>query len=205
VFIKLHLIIPAYFYGLLYAVIDIEATGSKYPADRIMELAIVKHDGRQILSTWSSLLKPGVPIPPFVVELTGITEEMVEEAPHFHEKAHEIWREIAGCVIVGHDVNFDYNFLKHELMEVGYELEAPRLCTLKKSRKFIPEQPSYSLGRLAEGLGITIENRHRALGDALATAAIFELLFPHLEGWVAHVKAHNEVPLEDVVRIKKSK
>lgn len=170
-----------------------------------MELAIVKHDGRQVLSTWSSLVKPEAPIPPFVVQLTGITEEMVDAAPLFHEIAHEIWREIAGCVIVGHDVSFDYNFLKHELKAVGLELDAPKLCTLKKSRKFIPEQPSYSLGRLAEGLGITIENRHRALGDALATAAIFEILFPHLEGWVAHVKEHNEVPLEDVVRIKKAK
>jgi len=194
-----------YFCALIYAVIDIEATGSKFPADRIMELAIVKHDGRQILSTWSSLVKPEVTIPPFVVQLTGITEEMVDTAPLFHEIAHEIWREIAGCVIVGHDVNFDYRFLQHELKAVGYELEAPKLCTLKKSRKFIPEQPSYSLGRLAEGLGIVIENRHRALGDALATAAIFEILYPHLEGWVAHVKEHNEVPLEDVVRIKKAK
>lgn len=194
-----------YFCALIYAVIDIEATGSKFPADRIMELAIVKHDGRQVLSTWSSLVRPEVPIPPFVVQLTGITEELVAEAPLFHEIAHEIWREIAGCVIVGHDVNFDYNFLKHELKAAGYDLDAPKLCTLKKSRKFIPEQPSYSLGRLAEGLGIAIENRHRALGDALATAAIFEILFPHLEGWVAHVKEHNEVPLEDIARIKKAK
>lgn len=190
---------------MIYAVIDIEATGSKYPADRMLELAIVRHDGRRVLSTWSSLFRPGVPIPPFVVQLTGITEEMVAEAPLFAEKAREIMYELRNCVIVGHDVSFDYNFLKFELNEAGYEFEAHKLCTLKKSRKYLPEQPSYSLGKLAEGLGIKVENRHRALGDALATAAVFELLYPQLEGWEEHLKQNEGVSLEEVARTRKKK
>lgn len=186
----------------MYAIIDIEATGSKYPADRMLELAIVRHDGRQIISQWSSLFRPDVAIPPFVVQLTGISEEMVAEAPLFAQKAHEIWEEIADCVIVGHDVSFDYGFLRHELAAVGYELQAPRLCTLKKSRKFLPDLPSYSLGRLAESLGIAIENRHRALGDALATTALFEKLLPFLEP--NSIQNAAEIALEELARIKKN-
>lgn len=191
----------------LYAIVDIETTGSKYPGNNIIDLGILIHDGRQVIATWQSLFKPEVPIPPFVVELTGITEDMVAEAPLFASKALEIYRLLQGCTFVAHDVNFDYLFLRHELAQAGFALELPKICTLKNSRKFLPGHPSYSLGKLCKELGIEVSDRHRALGDATATAALFDLLLPHLSGY-AHFLSDgtaSEVSLEELVRMPKPK
>lgn len=191
---------------VLFAIVDIETTGSKFPGNRIMDLAIIRHNGKKVVSEWQSLFKPDVPIPSFVAELTGISEEMVAEAPLFEEKALEIFKELEGCTFVAHDVNFDYSFIRHELAETGITLELDKFCTLKHSRKWIPEQPSYSLGKLCESLGITVDQRHRAIGDARATAQLFELLYPHLlEQQKEQREAASSISLAEVARKIKAK
>lgn len=189
----------------MFAIVDIETTGSKFPGNRIIDLAIIRHNGERVLSEWHTLLRPDVPIPPFVVELTGITEAMVAEAPTFASMAPEIIAQLHGCTFVAHDVNFDFSFLRHELKELGYVLDAEKICTLKNSRKFLPGQASYSLGKLSQSLGIALEQRHRAIGDARATAELFKLLYPHLMGQSAYLEPAAEPTLGELVRHTKAK
>jgi DNA polymerase-3 subunit epsilon len=190
----------------LFAIVDIETTGSKFPGNRIIDLAIIRHNGKEVVSEWHSLLRPDVAIPPFVIELTGISEEMVAEAPLFQDVAVDVIAQLHDCVFVAHDVNFDYSFLRHELKEVGYTLEMEKICTLKNSRKFLPGQASYSLGRLCTSLGIVVDQRHRAIGDARATASLFSLLHPHLMGFADFLTEGNtEVQLSELARTTKSK
>lgn len=185
----------------MFAIVDIETTGSKFPGNRIIDLAIIRHNGKKVISEWQSLFKPDVPIPPFVAELTGISEEMVVEAPLFETKAHEVFQELVGCTFVAHDVNFDYSFIRHELVEAGIILELDKFCTLKHSRKWIPEQPSYSLGKLCDSLEIPVDQRHRAIGDARATAHLFERLYPHLlEEQKEQREAASAISLAEVAR-----
>lgn len=168
----------------MYAVIDIETTGGGIRWSRITEIAIYKHDGVQLLDSYSTLVNPGMPIPPFISQLTGITNEMVQDAPSFEEIAPYIERYTRGCIFVAHNVQFDYNFIRHEFARIGQTYERDRLCTVRLSRHFIPGMASYSLGRLCEEIGIPINARHRAAGDAEATVKLLERMLKH-EGTAA--------------------
>ncbi|MFM7216604.1 MAG: exonuclease domain-containing protein, partial [Bacteroidota bacterium] len=164
------------FKEMKYAIVDIETTGGNAFTDRMTEIAIYIHDGEKIVDEFSSLINPERPIPPYVARLTGISDEMVSVAPKFYEVAKEIVRVTEGCIFVAHNVQFDYQFVRYEFKSLGYDYNRDHLCTVRLSRKLLPGHPSYSLGRLCEGLGIHLENRHRAGGDALATVRLFELL-----------------------------
>ena len=159
-----------------YAIIDIETTGGKATTDRITEIAVYIHDGNSIVDEFISLVNPERPIPPYVSRLTGISDEMVAEAPRFFEIAKDLVKITEDCTFVAHNVQFDYSFVRQEFKSLGYTYSRDYLCTVKLSRKIIPGHPSYSLGNLCERLGIQLENRHRAAGDALATVKLFELL-----------------------------
>jgi DNA polymerase-3 subunit epsilon len=115
-------------------------------------------------------------IPRYVQALTGITDDMVADAPYFNEIAPFIHDWLRDTIFIAHNVNFDYSFLKHHLKACGYDLECKKLCTVRLSRKVFPGSPSYSLGRLCHHLGIPIPNRHRAGGDAEATVLLFEMI-----------------------------
>lgn len=160
----------------MYAIIDIETTGAVTTQDRITEVAIFIHDGKKVINEFNSLINPERSIPPFISNLTGITNEMVANAPTFAEVAKEIAEITEGCVFVAHNVNFDYPFIKKEFNHLGYNYQRKTLCTVRLSRKLIPGMPSYSLGNLCESLGIKLEQRHRAIGDAAATVKLFERL-----------------------------
>ncbi|MDW7693652.1 exonuclease domain-containing protein [Flammeovirgaceae bacterium SG7u.111] len=160
----------------MYVIVDIESTGSVSTKDRITEIAIYKHDGKQIVDEFVTLVNPQIRIPKFVSKLTGITNRMVEDAPLFHEVAKKIVEITEGCTFVAHNSNFDYNFLKAEFKALGYNFYRNSLCTVDLSRKLIPGMQSYSLGKLSKELGIELNGRHRAGGDALATVKIFELI-----------------------------
>ncbi len=160
----------------MYSIIDIETTGGNAWTDRITEVAVFVHDGQQVVKKFSSLVNPERRIPPFVARLTGITDEMVQDAPFFHEIARDLVELTEDTVFVGHNVQFDYSFIRQEFKNLGYQYDRQTLCTCKLSRKLIPGHPSYSLGRLCEGLGIRIKGRHRAAGDAEATVELFEKL-----------------------------
>lgn len=160
----------------MYAIVDIETTGGYADNHRITEIAIYHYDGFQIKNVFHSLLNPGRKVPQFITGLTGITSKMVEEAPEFSEMADEIFLYLKDRVFVAHNAHFDYSFIKKEFETIGVNWQTKKLCTVRLARKIIPGLESYSLGRLAESLGIKIPDRHRAGGDAQATAKIFDVL-----------------------------
>src|SRR5690606_38855105 len=111
----------------------------------------------------------------------GITPDMLEDAPIFGEIAEDVYHLLQGKVFVAHNVNFDYSFLVKELKQAGYDWQAPKLCTVRLSRKIFPGHRSYSLGDICKVRGINITARHRAMGDAEATAELFSQLLAHDE------------------------
>ncbi|MDU0370165.1 exonuclease domain-containing protein [Hymenobacter endophyticus] len=157
----------------MYAIIDLETTGGQPAQDRITEIAIYIHDGEKVVDEFSTLLNPGRNIPFFITQLTGISDDMVRDAPKFHEVARKIVEITEGCVFVAHNVRFDYSFLKKEFADLGYNYSRKTLCTVRLSRSLMPGQPSYSLGKLCQNIGIPLQDRHRATGDAAATAILF--------------------------------
>lgn len=160
----------------MYAIVDIETTGGYASNHRITEIAVYYHDGLQITNSFHTLVNPGRNIPYYITGLTGITSEMVLGAPTFKDIADDLHKKLEGKVFVAHNAHFDYSFLKKEFEQAGIQWQSRKLCTVRLSRKIIPGLRSYSLGSLAESLGIQITNRHRAGGDASATAKIFDEL-----------------------------
>jgi len=176
----------------MYAIVDIETTGGYAENHRITEIAIYHHDGVRITEAFHSLVNPGRNIPFYITGLTGITTEMVLDAPAFEEISDEVFSNLDGRVFVAHNAHFDYSFLKREFELAGVAWQAKKLCTVRLSRKIIPGLRSYSLGSLSESLGIQILNRHRAGGDAGATARIFDqLLQRDRDGWIAKTLKKN--------------
>ena len=160
----------------MYAILDIETTGGQFNEEGITEIAIYKYNGYEIVDQFISLVNPEKPIQPFVVKLTGINNAMLRSAPKFYEVAKRIIEITDDCILVAHNTSFDYRILRTEFNRLGYDFVKPTLCTVELSKKLIPEQPSYSLGKLVRALGIPMSDRHRASGDALATVKLFQLL-----------------------------
>ncbi len=158
----------------MYCIVDIETTGGSNKSGRITEIAAFLHDGAKCVDKFVSLVNPRQPIPPFVANLTGISNEMVAEAPSFEDLAEEIYRFMANSIFVGHNVNFDYGFLREEFRRVGLEFRRKKLCTVQLSRNTFPGLPSYSLGKISRELDISHEDHHRAESDARATMLLFE-------------------------------
>lgn len=158
---------------MLYAIVDIETTGGHASAAGITDIAIVIHDGQQVLDTYHTLVNPQQPIPRFIQGLTGITDQMVATAPVFEEIAETVADKLRGKIFVAHNVNFDYSFVKHCLDAAGHRFEARKLCTIRYARKVVPGLRRYGLAALCPELGIEHNDRHRALGDAEATARLF--------------------------------
>lgn len=163
----------------MYAIVDIETTGGHASAHGITEVAIRLHDGQKVFQQYETLINPGVAIPVYIQALTGISNEMVSRAPLFSEVAAEIFQLLSNRIFVAHNVNFDYSFLRHHLLAAGYDLHCKKLCTVRMGRKIMPGLPSYSLGKFCNSAGISISNRHRAAGDADATAILFGMLLQH--------------------------
>jgi DNA polymerase-3 subunit epsilon len=166
----------------MYAIVDIETTGTSYKNGKITEIAILIHDGTKVVDKFTTLINPEQKISYRIQQLTGINNRMVEQAPKFYEVAKKIVEMTADRVFVAHNVSFDYNFIRQEFKYLGYDFKCEKLCTVKLSRKLIPYRRSYSLGKLCDDLGITNKQRHRAFGDAGATAKLFDMLLsidPH--------------------------
>jgi DNA polymerase-3 subunit epsilon len=160
----------------MYAVVDIETTGGSARLERITEIAVYIHDGKEIVNEYSTLVNPERNIPYFITSLTGITNEMVEDAPKFYEVAKKIVEITEDNIFVAHNARFDYSFIRQEFSMLGYNFRRRLLDTVSLSRKLLPGHKSYSLGNLCNDLGIKINDRHRASGDALATVRLLELL-----------------------------
>lgn len=160
----------------MYAIIDIETTGGQYNEEGITEIAIHRFDGNDIIDSFISLINPEKEIQPFVVNLTGINNNMLRGAPKFFEVAKRIVEITTNCILVAHNTSFDYRILKTEFRRLGYNFEVPTLCTVELSKKLMPDLESYSLGKLCRNIGIPVTERHRANGDALATVKLLQLL-----------------------------
>lgn len=162
----------------MFSIIDIETCGSsyKYKQGGITEICILIHDGLQVVDKFTTLINPECHIGYFYRNLTGITDEMVAGAPKFHEVAKKIIEMTENRIFVAHNVSFDYHFIRDAFASLGYRYRRETLCTVRLARKLLPGRISYSLGHLCASLGIVIEDRHRAEGDAVATAKLFDLL-----------------------------
>ena len=161
---------------MVYAVVDIETTGGYAASHGITEIAILIYDGEQVINRYQTLINPHQSIPIYIQALTGIDDMMVASAPDFRDVAAEIYTLLHDKIFVAHNVNFDYSFVKHHLAVCGYALTSKKLCTVRLSRKLFPGLPSYSLGKLCSSLSISLTNRHRADGDASATATLLGML-----------------------------
>ena len=160
----------------LYAILDIETTGGKMGEEAITEIAIYRFDGREVTDRFISLINPERKIDDFVVRLTGISNKMVRQAPKFYEVAKRIVEITEGCILVAHNAAFDYRILCLEFRRLGFDYQRSTICTVEMSQRLLPDEPSYSLGKLARSLGIPLSDRHRANGDAMATVHLFKLL-----------------------------
>jgi DNA polymerase-3 subunit epsilon len=180
----------------MYAVVDIETTGGNFKTGKITEIAIYVFNGTEIIDSFSTLINPECEIPFFitnltgiipanVIELTGITNQMVANSPKFYEVARKIVEITANRIFVAHNASFDYNFIKKEFEDLGFDFSRKTLCTVKLSRKHRPNHKSYSLGKICDELGIEVNGRHRAAGDALATVKLLDKI----------LKSHNQSQL----------
>lgn len=171
---------------MLYSIIDIETTGGHASGNRIIEIAIYNFDGENIVDSYHTLINPERRIPPFITSLTGISDEMLVDAPVFRDVAKEILSFTQDSIFVAHNVNFDYTFVKKELAAIDIPFNRPKLCTVRLSRKIFPGLPSYSLGNLCGSLSIDIQDRHRATGDAAATTQLLhKLLLNDTENFIS--------------------
>lgn len=160
----------------MFAVIDIETTGLSPKNEKITEIAVFIFDGKKITDKFVTLINPERYIPYHITRLTGITNEMIKNAPCFYEVARKIAELTENRIFVAHNALFDYNFVKNEFKLLGYDYSRETLCTVKLSRKVFPGFKSYSLGQLCKYLRIETGNMHRAESDACATVMILEKL-----------------------------
>lgn len=175
-----------------FVVVDVETTGRSAPPGRMIEVACVTLERGRITETFTSLINPGEPIPPFITALTGITDAMAAAAPPFAELAADVRRRLAGAVVVAHNAPFDRRFLTAELTRADetFVWTTPTLCTVRLARRLVPGLDSYRLASVAGYFGIRNAACHRAAGDALATAELFLRLLERLgEEGVSTVEA----------------
>lgn len=148
------------------AFVDLETTGATATHDRITEIGIVEVDDDGTVREWQQLVNPGTRIPPFIEQLTGITNDMVAAAPPFAVVAEETLRRLRGRLFVAHNARFDYSFLKNEFRRLGIDFRSTVTCTVKLSRALYPEHHRHNLDSLIERHGLRADARHRALADA---------------------------------------
>ncbi|MBC2600981.1 exonuclease domain-containing protein [Puniceicoccus vermicola] len=156
----------------VYTVVDVETTGGSPGRHRLTEVAAVKVRRGQVVDRFQTLLNPERSIPRYISELTGITDEMVRDAPTFTESVEDLAAFLGEGVFVAHNAKFDYGFLRAEFARCGREFKRPVLCTVVESRRVFPGLPSYGLKNLSRHFSIPLEQHHRALADAEAAAAI---------------------------------
>jgi DNA polymerase-3 subunit epsilon len=160
----------------MYSIIDIESNGAGFRKECIIDIAIFKYDGHKIVDQFISLVNPESDITPFVQKLTNISPKMVKTAPKFHELAKRVVEITEGTTLIGHNIDFDYRMLRQSFQRLGYDFKINTLDTIPLAKKLIPNEVSYSLGKLVRSLGIPLVNAHRAEGDARATLELFKLL-----------------------------
>jgi DNA polymerase-3 subunit epsilon len=156
-----------------FVVLDTETTGLRPGPDRVIEVAAVRVRHGEIVDSFQSLVNPGRRLPPFIIKFTGISQEMVQDAPLAKEIIPNFLQFIDGAILVGHNLGFDLNFLTHEAQLLGLAAPLDGLDTIPLARRFLPGLKRFKLDMVAEHLKIPPRTRHRALGDAETTATVF--------------------------------
>ena len=160
----------------IFSIIDVETTGGGLSGNRLTEICIAKMKNGKIFDKYTTLVNPEKFIPAYITALTGISNDTVANAPFFYEVAEKIQEFTQDTIFVAHNVHFDYNVIRNEFLQLGLEFNRKKLCTVRLSRKLIPNLKSYSLGKICDAINIPIENRHRAEGDTDATVILFQRL-----------------------------
>ena len=172
--------------ALRFAVVDVETTGGRPGhGDRITEIAIVRVQNGAIVDVFETLVNPECPIPPMITQITRITHDMVRDKPVFARIAHEVAARLEGHIFVAHNASFDWRFVSHEVFRgTGQALDGATLCTVRLARKVLPQLPRRNLDAVASHYAVEIppEARHRAAGDAIATAKVLLGLLRDAEG-----------------------
>jgi DNA polymerase-3 subunit alpha (Gram-positive type) len=166
-----------------FVVFDLETTGAKCPPCRVTEIGAYRIENWEIVGEFQTLVNPETSIPPFIAQLTGITDQMVRNAPKFAEVIPDFLDFIGDAILVAHNAHFDIRFLNNEIGRIydGYRVANPHLCTVQLSRKLLPQIENHRLHTVADYYSISIKNRHRAGDDAFATAKIFVNLLEQLK------------------------
>ena len=157
------------------AIVDLETTGTRLAADRITEIGVVEIERFEVVSEWSTLVNPGRALPSEIQVLTGITREMLAQAPRFADLAADLHERLAGRVFIAHNARFDYGFLRREFDRAGIKFHVPAVCGVKLARRLYPRETGHDLDSLIERHGIACEARHRALPDAQALWAFLRI------------------------------
>lgn len=165
-----------------FVVFDLETTGAKAPPCRVTEIGAYRVKNNKIVEEFQTLVNPETAIPLFIAQLTGITDAMVNNAPKFREVAHNFLDFIGDSILVAHNAHFDMRFLNHEIgrIHTDYRVANPSLCTVRLSRKLLPNVENHRLNTLAAHYSVRLVNHHRAAADAHATAHIFVYLLEEL-------------------------
>lgn len=167
-----------------FAVVDVETTGgAHWRGHRVVDISIVEVVGGRIVDEYQTLVNPGRAVPPSITSLTGITTEMILRAPYFEHVADEIVSRLRGRVFVAHNVGFDWGFVVAELMRANVDApHVPRVCTVRMCRRLVPALRRRNLDVVCRHFGVAIHARHRAHGDALATARVLLRLLDEVAG-----------------------
>ena len=173
----------------VFAFLDIETTGGNSSFDRITEIGIRFWRAGEVVGEWQTLINPETRISPFIEQLTGISNDMVADAPVFAEIADELEERLRGCVFVAHNARFDYGFIKSEFRRLSRPFSARVLCTVKLSRRLYPQHRRHNMDALIARHGLAKVQRHRAMGDVSAMLAFFE----------HSLAEHGEVALEQAI------
>ena len=164
-----------------YCVLDLETTGFSPRLEKITEIGVMKYQDGKVIDKFSCFVNPEKSIPPRVVEVTGITDDMVRNAETIDKVFPKLLEFIKDSVLVAHNAEFDVGFLRHVAKELGYEFDFTYLDTLSLAYELFPEYKTYKLGRIAKNLGIKVDVAHRALDDVDTTVKVFKVMLDMLK------------------------
>lgn len=180
--------------------VDVETDGKSHVGGHVIEVAALRYESGKLTRSVTSLVNPGGRLPPFITQLTGITDDMVATAPTFDTIADELLEIFSGAVMVAHNARFDYSFLRSEFMRLGMTFAPPMICTVKLSRALYPDQRRHRLADLIERHGLSVTARHRAYDDAVALAQFMKIVRTNHELDTVHAVINGQVRRPSIPR-----
>lgn len=183
-----------------YVIVDLETTGLRPADDRIIEVGAIRVTEGEQVEVYNRLVQPGRPIPPVITQIVGITDEMLADAPQEREVMEEFLEFAGDLPLLGHNLRFDYSFLKTAAMRYGHPFERQGVDTLTIAKKYLPGLASRKLDDLCNYFGISDENHHRAWNDARVTGELYQILCERFEHLGDNEKDFAPLPLHYAVK-----